>query len=507
MNLRLPTSIAFSRLRFSPFDVIWAASSPLLALYLRNALVLADDSVLPAVTFCLISFIASLTAFATFRVHIGIPRYFSFHDAVDLAKAVAFGELLTCVALFTLTRLDGIPRSTPIIHALLLWAGLVYARGVIIITKKGHIFAASNRSTMRENVILIGLNDLAVCFTSCLQAAAGRTKRVIGLLDADPSRIGRAVNGIGVLGQPVHLDAIVEEFATHGVQTHRVVVAGAPEMLSELHKHEVHRVCAERGLELIYLNDSFGLHLAATEAQVAPGALATDLAPGLEPSLYFRAKRLVDILGALIIILVTLPLLLSAVLLTWLFVGSPISFWQQRLGLDGRSFDLYKLRTLRPPFDQSGRKVPDADRRSFAGRFFRAIRLDEAPQLLNVLLGDMSLIGPRPLLPQDQPEDPVRRLSVRPGITGWAQVNGGVHLTPAEKDALDCWYIQNATPWLDLQILVLTAFRMIRGDRRNERALSQACHSAAMEGLSAFEKIEISPIDAGVRASTALQSD
>jgi lipopolysaccharide/colanic/teichoic acid biosynthesis glycosyltransferase len=278
-------------------------------------------------------------------------------------------------------------------------------------------------------------------------------------------------------------------------------------MLSDQDKHEVHRVCAERGLELIYLNDSFGLHLAATEAQVAPGALASDLAPVLEPSPYFRAKRLVDILGALIIILVTLPLLLSAVLLTWLFVGSPISFWQQRLGLDGRSFDLYKLRTLRPPFDQSGRKVPDADRRSFAGRFFRAIRLDEAPQLLNVLLGDMSLVGPRPLLPQDQPEDPVRRLSVRPGITGWAQVNGGVRLTPAEKDALDCWYIQNATPWLDLQILVLTAFRMIRGDRRNERALSQACHSAAMEGLSAFEKIEISPIDAGVRASTALQSD
>ena len=154
MNLRLPTSIAFSRFRFSPFDVIWAALSPLIALYLRNALVLADDSVLPAAAFCLISFVASLTAFAIFRVHIGIPRYFSLHDAVDLAKAAAFGELLTCIALFTLTRLDGIPRSTPLIHALLLWAGLVYARGVIVIAKKGHIFAASNRSAMRENVCM-----------------------------------------------------------------------------------------------------------------------------------------------------------------------------------------------------------------------------------------------------------------------------------------------------------------------------------------------------------------
>src|ERR1051326_4463531 len=95
MNLRLPTSLAFSRLRFSPFDVIWAALSPLFALYLRNALVLSDESVLPAVVFCLISFIASLTAFSTFRVHIGIPRYFSLHDAVDLAKAATFGEALT----------------------------------------------------------------------------------------------------------------------------------------------------------------------------------------------------------------------------------------------------------------------------------------------------------------------------------------------------------------------------------------------------------------------------
>jgi lipopolysaccharide/colanic/teichoic acid biosynthesis glycosyltransferase len=344
-----------------------------------------------------------------------------------------------------------------------------------------------------------------VCFTSCLQAAAGKAKRVIALLDIDPSRIGRAINGIGVLGQPVHLDAIVEEFATHGVQTHRVVVAGAPEMLRDEDLREMRRVCAERGFELTFLNDSFGLHLAAAEAQVA--VRASELQLALKPSPYFRAKRLVDILGALIIIVVTLPLLLSAVLLTWLFVGSPISFWQQRLGLDGRSFDLYKFRTLRPPFDQSGRKLPDADRRSFAGRFLRAIRLDEAPQLLNVLLGDMSLVGPRPLLPQDQPQDPLPRLSVRPGITGWAQVNGGVHLTPAEKDALDCWYIQNATPWLDLRIMALTVFRMIRGDRRNERVLLQARHAMARHRVPAADVDLIAAIDVGARASTALQSD
>src|SRR5262249_13015869 len=169
-------------------------------------------------------------------------------------------------------------------------------RGVTIIANKGHILAASNRRAIRENVILIGLNDLAASFTSCLQAVASRTQRVIALLDSDPSRIGRAVNGIGVLGQPVHLDTIVGEFATHGVRTHRVVVAGARETLSDADMREVRRVCTERGLELIFLNDTFGLHLAADEPPSVLDTLTPDLKSALEPSTYFRAKRLVDVL-------------------------------------------------------------------------------------------------------------------------------------------------------------------------------------------------------------------
>jgi hypothetical protein len=93
---------------------------------------------------------------------------------------------------------------------------------------------------------------------------------------------------------------------------------------------------------------------------------------------------------------------------------------------------------------------------------------------LNVLVGDMGLIGPRPLLPQDQPPNPATRLAVRPGITGWAQVNGGTLLSPAEKDVLDSWYIANASPWLDLRIIGMTLLSLARGDRRPEKALSLA---------------------------------
>jgi lipopolysaccharide/colanic/teichoic acid biosynthesis glycosyltransferase len=111
---------------------------------------------------------------------------------------------------------------------------------------------------------------------------------------------------------------------------------------------------------------------------------------------------------------------------------------------------------------------------SWVGRWLRKSRLDELPQLLNILVGDMSLIGPRPLLVQDQPPNLTVRLMVRPGITGWAQVNGGTLVTPIEKDKLDEWYIRNASLWLDLRIMFLTLRFVICGERQSKRATATA---------------------------------
>jgi lipopolysaccharide/colanic/teichoic acid biosynthesis glycosyltransferase len=115
--------------------------------------------------------------------------------------------------------------------------------------------------------------------------------------------------------------------------------------------------------------------------------------------------------------------------------------------------------------------MAEEQRLSWIGGLLRRTRIDELPQLLNVLVGDMSLIGPRPLLSRDQPSNPVVRLLVRPGITGWAQVNGGAALSPTEKDMLDIWYIANASPWLDLRIVWMTFFSLVKGDHKSERAL------------------------------------
>jgi lipopolysaccharide/colanic/teichoic acid biosynthesis glycosyltransferase len=153
-------------------------------------------------------------------------------------------------------------------------------------------------------------------------------------------------------------------------------------------------------------------------------------------------------------------------------VGMPLLFWQERIGQGGRRFLLYKFRTLRAPFDHNGNPVPEQRRLSVVGRLLRQSRLDELPQVLNMLVGDMSLIGPRPLLPADQPNNPTTRLMVRPGITGWAQVNGGKFLTPAQKDEYDEYYIRHASPWFDLRIIWLTLKVIFRVGRHSDHAVA-----------------------------------
>ena len=166
------------------------------------------------------------------------------------------------------------------------------------------------------------------------------------------------------------------------------------------------------------------------------------------------------------------PLLVLAGVLVLLDVGPPVFFWQERLGRKGRPFLIYKFRTLKAPFDSTGHMTPGSRQPSEVGRFLRATRLDELPQLLNVLFGEMSLIGPRPLLSEDQPTNTSIRLSVRPGISGWAQINGAKLVTKGEKEKLDEWYVRNASLWLDLRILMMTIKVVLRGRISSQEVLA-----------------------------------
>lgn len=169
----------------------------------------------------------------------------------------------------------------------------------------------------------------------------------------------------------------------------------------------------------------------------------------------------------------TLPLLAGLALGVRLSMGAPVLFRQERSGLDGETFTLLKLRSMREANGMDGRPLPDEARVTAFGRFLRRSRLDELPGLWNVARGEMTFVGPRPLLPETiaalGPRGIARGL-MRPGLTGWAQVNGNTLLSLDEKIALDLWYVDHASPLLDARIVARTFWVMLGGERRSPAA-------------------------------------
>ena len=176
-------------------------------------------------------------------------------------------------------------------------------------------------------------------------------------------------------------------------------------------------------------------------------------------------KSLLDRIGAVLALLLLGPLMAVIAMAIRVSLGRPILFKQQRPGLGGEPFDLLKFRTMTEETDLQGRLRPDRDRLTQVGRFFRSSSLDELPELLNILLGKMSFVGPRPLLMQYMPlysKEQARRHEVRPGLTGWAQVNGRNSLSWEEKFRLDVWYVDHVGFFLDLRILLMTFWKVLR---------------------------------------------
>ncbi|MDO9616059.1 MAG: sugar transferase [Pseudomonas sp.] len=178
-------------------------------------------------------------------------------------------------------------------------------------------------------------------------------------------------------------------------------------------------------------------------------------------------KRFFDVLVSFVTLLLLLPVFVFLMILVRVFLGEPIFFRQVRPGLSGRLFQMIKFRSMRDIFDADGKPLSDGDRMTKLGSFLRTSSLDELPGLWNVLKGDMSLVGPRPLLVEYLPlydERQNRRHEVRPGITGWAQVNGRNSLSWEEKFELDVWYVDNRSFWLDIKILLLTVKKVLLRD-------------------------------------------
>lgn len=177
------------------------------------------------------------------------------------------------------------------------------------------------------------------------------------------------------------------------------------------------------------------------------------------------SKRIFDLLVTILGLVITLPLLFIVSLLVWIFLGTPILFLQKRPGFKGRPFTTLKFRTMTERKGSDGKLLSDSERLTSFGRFLRSTSLDDLPQLWNVLTGEMSLVGPRPLLmgylDRYTPEQ-MRRHDVLPGITGWAQIHGRNILDWDEKFRLDVWYVDHRSFWLDLMILLQTPWKVFK---------------------------------------------
>src|SRR6218665_3514247 len=175
-------------------------------------------------------------------------------------------------------------------------------------------------------------------------------------------------------------------------------------------------------------------------------------------------KRVVDVVAALVALVLLLPVFCALVLIVRFNMGAPVFFRQARPGLQGQIFHMIKFRTMRDALDAQGNALPDALRLTRCGRLLCSTTLDEVPELWNVLKGDMSLVGPRPLLVEYLPlysVEQARRHKARPGLSGWAQVNGRNTLSWEDRFRLDVWYVEHCSLWLDMKIIFLTLWKVV----------------------------------------------
>jgi lipopolysaccharide/colanic/teichoic acid biosynthesis glycosyltransferase len=474
MPIHLPSSRGYFRAGLSVFDTFWAALAPLLTLYVRGAYILSEEGAAIAALYCSISFVFALITFLAFRVNDGLSRYFSAHDAINILKASATAGVMTAVVLFTFTRLEGIPRSTPLIYVFILATGLISARVLTVLREKKNGQLSHVDDAPVEHIIMIGANHLSALYIKLVRSYSPHRHRVIAVVDNESSLFGRRVVGVPVVSTTAHIESTIKEFEVHGISIDRIIVGGDETLLPQDALAEVRSVCRAHNIELQFVPHLIGLDAFKTKPKSVPLPLPEALPSFVSLPRYHSVKRVIDFVISATALIILTPLFVLVLLLVLLDVGTPIVFWQQRVGRGGTSFFLYKFRTLHPPFDWQGHPAPENRRLSITGRFLRNARLDELPQLFNVLVGEMSLIGPRPLLPEDQPINSKARLLARPGVTGWAQVNGGNLVTNEEKGALDEWYVLHASPWLDLRIIALTFRFAFTGERRSEGALKKA---------------------------------
>jgi len=463
------------------------------SLLLRDNLEFSPERMVALTPYLLFSVGAGALLLPVVGTNRGFWRYSTFSDFLRVAIGAPLTVLAATSATFAYDRLEGLARAIPVLHVILAVALMCALRAAMRLRhglrSRAKITPALDAPVRAETVLILGLNTVAELFIRAAKQFAADAIHIAGVLGRNDRHRGRFLHGVSILGLPDELLEVLRRLEVHGVEINRIVVTVAPSELSPQVRDALGSIEDSTGITIDYFSERLRLE-ADNSIQHPPPPLSEDGPGGPRggslPTLraivdggvlvrpYWRIKRATDFVLALIMIIFAAPLMVIIAAAVALDVGVPVLFWQERPGVFGRRMKLYKFRTMRSAHDELGRRIPEERRSSLVGRFLRRTRLDELPQLFNILIGEMSFIGPRPLLPVDQSPAHSGRLAVRPGLTGWAQVHGGREVGASDKAAMDVWYICNASFPNDLAISLKTVRMVVLGERVDAKRIEQA---------------------------------
>lgn len=452
---------------------------------LRENLEFSSDHLLALIPYGLLTVSTAAIVLPLSGVTRAVWRYSSPQNYRDIVAAVIAIVAGAAVLTFIANRLDGVSRALPLLQVLITITLMIGAR---IASRLWHMRRSPSDWPQdvivpaAESVLLVGVNELAELYLHCITRYARDRVRVIGLLDSRAPR-GQSLLSHRVLGAPEDVADVVRTLEVHGVVITRIALAVPLRELSIQAREALFAIEASNAIPLEFLDEKLASDRPSREAarngdapetRTQTYALNAKAGAGLANSPYRTVKRALDIVLAAVLLVMLAPLMSLVAIVTIMNVGFPVLFWQERPGLGAQPFKVFKFRTMAAAHDAQGRRRLESQRVSAVGNAMRRTRVDELPQLISILMGHMSFVGPRPLLPIDQPSDYSARLLVRPGLTGWAQIKGGRAISPTDKAALDVWYVKNMSFMLDVRIALGTIPMILFGEKVETDAIAQA---------------------------------
>jgi lipopolysaccharide/colanic/teichoic acid biosynthesis glycosyltransferase len=483
-------------------DIFLVMLATLLALLLREDFAISIDRLIGLSPFLVGTLIGASVLLPMTGVSNTISRFSSPHDHMRILFTAAGIVAIALCWGFAVNRLDGVARSLPFLQFGLSYAMLAGSRDLL---RWYHLSRLTSKQKPAQfvpvvqdqplTIIVVGVSRLVEAYLRLLESFGSNKIRVAAVMGRQDRHKGRILRNHRIVGSLAVLEDVLQDLKVRGITVDRIILSESRQLYNLRDLEVLDRVSAAEGIGVQVLTEALmlGETGSISEARLAEPqhaiagkprfVISSAQAEALAARPYWLLKRTFDFIVALMLLIIFSPVYLVTGLLVMFDVGLPIFFRQQRPGLGGKPLQVLKFRTMRSAYAPDGSKLSDEQRTSALGAFIRGCRLDELPQLVSILFGEMSFVGPRPLLPIDQPDAGDARLLIRPGLTGWAQVSGGRLVSPEDKAALDLWYIQNANLWLDMKIICMTAIMLLRGDSCDLGQIAVAWRDLAKAGI------------------------